>query len=114
MWNLLAYLVLLAVGCAQYDDNSSATTVPPPHILRDALWVGSLDSGVYVLLNILKSDRYQGTIYYPNGEIGYTGTLILTPPNAILDNLRDASIYEGWDGNTLYLSKGRQLKVLEH
>ena len=64
-------VVLTVVSC---DKQYSETTLKrPAAVPANALWVGSDDGGVYVLITKpVNSEQYvyDGTIYYDNGEIG--------------------------------------------
>lgn len=115
-WNFLWLLTfLLAIGCER-----EAVTPPepnrPPNIPKAAAWVGGLDGGVFVLIRKAEKsekDRYIGEIYYLSGAVAYKGSLKIFPGGTTHFDPTKKELYEGWDGDTLYLKNGQSLKVQE-
>jgi hypothetical protein len=116
--SIILYLLLLAflflAGC---EGEISTPVEPdrPPNIPTASIWVGGLDGGVFVLVKKLEksnSDLYEAEIHYISGELAYRGPMKIFPAGASFDPAKKES-FEGWDGDNLYLSKNRYLKVQE-
>ena len=110
---LVVVILLTLVGC---DSQYPATTLERPETVPvNAIWVGGMEGGVYVLL-AKPADRekhiYTGTIFYENGEPWYRGEMALSPADASFTDIDREESYVGWDGETLYLSGERSLKAL--
>ena len=107
-------LVLSVISC---DSQTSVTTLKrPATVPSNAIWVGGIDGGVYVLIaKQANRDKqiYNGNIYFENGEQWYSGKMKLIPEYSTFTDIRNKDNYSGWDGEVLYLTKGRSLKALE-
>ena len=111
--SMLSLLVLLGLSIVTYQGYS---TEPERHasVPKEAFWLGGTDGGVFVLINKNVKDPlpiYQGTIFYPQGEIWYQGPLIVEPHDQPNIDLKNRDIFTGWDGEALLLSDGRSLRV---
>lgn len=88
----------------------------PAQVPNKAFWVGGLDGGVFVLVernDDLDANEYLGGIYYISGDLAYKGKMHIFPKDSAAIDYENPKIYQGWDGDTLYLSGNKQLKVLE-
>lgn len=111
-------LLLLTIGGSGCDSSSTITKPAerPASVPTNALWVGGLDGGVYVLVTKKAEDKppiYDATIYYSMGEIDYQGKLAINTPDNTTFDYKQVDSYKAWDGDTLYLSDGRFLKIVE-
>lgn len=107
--------ILLFSAC---DVQKSEPELPnkPTQVPNKAFWVGGLDGGVFVLVErneSLDASEYLGEIYYISGDLAYKGKLNILPKDSAVIGYENPEIYQGWDGDTLYLSGNKQLKVIE-
>ncbi|WP_028293947.1 hypothetical protein [Oceanobacter kriegii] len=107
---LLLPLILLALlpACDSTTEESSIRN-KPSSVPESAFWVGGSDGGVYVFIEKLQNNIYRSEIYNESGEAEYKGKLQLLPPGAL--EYTNKSIFQGWDGDTLYLSEDRRLVI---
>ena len=113
---ILVCFFVLSSGCETQEpeiiEPSKPSTIP-----SNAIWVGGVDGGVFVLVK--KSEysnegEYIGEIYYVSGDLSYKGAMKIIPDDASLHiDLDSKESYQGWDGDTLYLIGGRHLTVQE-
>ncbi|ASM51078.1 hypothetical protein PESP_a3231 [Pseudoalteromonas espejiana DSM 9414] len=111
LWLLLALIYLS--GC-DIQHSESKVLNKPNEVPGKAFWVGGLDGGVFALIDKSKNlepNEYYGKIYYVSGDTAYIGKMILLPKNSGAIDYLNPKIYQGWDGNTLYLEGNKQLKV---
>lgn len=115
-WKAVLLLVFLLIFGCEREVSTSAEPARPSNIPAASIWVGGLDGGVFVLIRKSEKhgkDMYLGEIYYVSGDLVYKGPMKLFPAGTTdFDSTRKES-YEGWDGDTLYLSNNRYLKVKE-
>lgn len=107
--------VLGLVGCKK-EAPESTEPERPSSIPASSFWVGGHDGGVYVLIKRPeKSDGnlYVGEIHYASGDLAYKGPMTLFPENSPEIDPAAKESFEGWDGDTLYLSQNRYLKIQE-
>ena len=112
---LLASLFLSFTGCQKQKTENQ---IPPRPLSAPAssIWVGGLDGGVFVLVRKSEGSAkgiYHGEIYYTSGDLSYKGPLKILPSEDSTFNPEDTKSYEGWDGDTLYLTNGRRLLAVE-
>jgi hypothetical protein len=110
---LSVFFVFFISSC---DTQHEEVYIPtkPDSVPKSALWVGGLDGGVFVLVEKNKSDppdEYWGEVYYVSGDIAYKGKMRLTPEGGGVIDYMNSEIFQGWDGDTLYVSGNRQLKI---
>ena len=111
---LVAAVFLVTLGCEK-EAPKPVEPVRPSNIPANSLWVGGIDGGVFVLIAKSKKsekDMYQGEIYYVSGDAAYKGPMKIFPAGSSFE-ISEKGSYEGWDGDTLYLSNNRYLKVKE-
>lgn len=48
-----------------------------------------------------------------SGDLAYKGKLEIFPEDSIIIDYANPKIYQGWDGDTLYIEGNKQLKVKE-
>lgn len=112
---IIALFVLVASGC---ESQEPVVVEPskPPNVPSEAIWVGGLDGGVFVLIRDSDSSGdgiYFGEIYYVSGDVSYKGDLKIYPDNLLRIDFGNKESYQGWDGDTLYLREGRYLTIQE-
>jgi hypothetical protein len=112
---LLAGMVSMD-GCKIRTERSKPEApARPAGVPRQAIWSGGVDGGVFlIVLPVGPSEPnvYTSQIYNDySGEILYQGRLLLEAPNGAPVAVTDPASYSGWDGDTLFLSDGRQLRV---
>ena len=77
-------------------------------------WVGGADGGVYVFIedDENKTDQlYQGTIYYEHDlSVWYSGKFKYSKMTPL--DYKDKSIYDGWDGEKLFLKNNHYLTAI--
>lgn len=106
--------LLFLMSC---DQGQMAEEEParPASVPINALWVGGVDGGVYVVVRKLEGDGpniYDAEIYHSVGEIDYKGKLSINSEENTEFDYTQKDSYSGWDGDTLYLRDGRQLKIV--
>ena len=110
--------ILLVTGISSCDSQTSVTNrIKPAAVPDNAIWTGSADGGVYVVITRTSGhDKqiYSGTIYFENGEQWYKGKMRLMPNVAEFDDIQNKDSYSGWDGEILYLSNGRMLNAMKN
>ena len=106
------WCLIFIAGCE--PEPISTEPVRPAQVSADSAWVGGLDGGVFVLVSPtdIQAGIYNAEIYYVSGDLAYKGSMKLSPADAMFDPVRKSD-YEGWDGDTLYLSHGRTLSVMD-
>jgi len=114
----LAISVLLIIsllsGCNN-SDNDSKVQIRPDTIPKNALWVGGHDGGVYVVIEKNISDKstiYRAKIFHANGDLDYKGKLSINSSMSSSFEYKNVYSYLGWDGDTLYLTDGHELKII--
>ena len=113
LWLALFLPTLFSCGETRTD---VPTMERPSSIPSNALWIGGIDGGVYILVRKMKEDPpfiYDAKIYFRNGDIDYQGKLSITPKKNPFFEFNDSRSYRGWDGDTLYLSQNRALIIVE-
>lgn len=108
---VLTMLFLCACDAQQID-----LDVPkkPRAVPDKAFWVGGLDGGVFVLIaknKNLEPNEYFAKIYYASGDIAYEGGMRLSPRGSTAIDHINPAIFQGWDGDTLYIEGNKLLKV---
>ncbi len=86
----------------------------PANIPETSLWVGGPDGGVFLFIKELdKSDKnlYYAEVYYASGDLAYKGSMRIYPTNSGDIDLAKKESFVAWDGDNLYLSDKRYLKV---
>lgn len=112
------FISLVLLFCSACDVQQSEPEVPnkPGGVPDKAFWVGGLDGGVFVSVERnenLETNEYLGEIYYISGDIAYKGKLRILPKDSAVIDYMNPQIYQGWDGDTLYVVGNKQLKVQE-
>ena len=109
---LALFLMVPLLGCESQTD-ATTKQVKPENVPGNSIFVGGLDGGVYVLLTEASENRYASEVYYISGDLAYKGMMTLYPASAPKLDTTDKSIYQGWDGDVLYLSGNRMLVMPE-
>ncbi len=113
--SLLFFIILSFSGCQQ--ERTEIQIPPRPlSVPASSIWVGGIDGGVFVLVKKpeeYSETMYHGEIYYTSGDLSYKGPLKMLPSEDSTFNPQDTKSYEGWDGDTLYLTNGRRLLAVE-
>ncbi|WP_328186042.1 hypothetical protein [Marinobacter sp. OP 3.4] len=109
MKTMLMLLIPFAVlACTPVSDSAPDH---PDNVPKSAVWVGGTDGGVFVQIDKGNSD-YRGVVYaMETGAIWYEGPLEYSGSSAF--DLDDPQVYDGWDGDDLYLTDGETLSVPE-
>ena len=94
------------------------TEVPkrPSNVPESAIWVGGPDGGFFVFVkkhNDADTRIYLAKVYYSSGDIAYNGLMRLYPDGSSEFDVEKKESYVGWDGDKLYLSNNRHLRVQE-
>jgi hypothetical protein len=115
-WRFFLLVVFLVMtGCAKQQP-ASTEPARPSNIPVTSVWVGGHDGGVFVLVEKSTQqgkDNYRGEIYYVSGDLAYKGPLKMVPEDMSDFDTTKKESYEGWDGNTLYISSNRRLQAME-
>lgn len=111
---MLWLVVFFIFGC----NIETKTQMPerPSSVPESAIWVGGPDGGVFVLVkkHIDVDDKiYLAKVYYVSGDIAYNGLMKLYPDGSSEFDVEKKESFVGWDGDNLYLSNNRCLKVQE-
>ncbi|MCP4489476.1 MAG: hypothetical protein GY820_19505 [Gammaproteobacteria bacterium] len=111
---LILWMTIFTAGC----DVDVYTEQPerPINIPEASLWVGGPDGGVFVFITESdKSDKnlYYAEVYYASGDVAYRGLMRVYPTNSGDFDLTTKESFVAWDGDNLYLSDKRYLKVEE-
>ncbi len=111
-------LICLIVFFSACETREPVITEPdkPSGVPVNSIWVGGLDGGVFVLIKGPKKGAeriYFGSIYHASGDLSYQGEMKIFPDFSKTPDLANRQIYQGWDGDTLYLSGSRYLKIQE-
>lgn len=112
---ITALFILVSLGC---ESQEPVVIEPdkPSSVPSEAIWVGGVDGGVFVLIKESESPEngeYWGEIYYVSGNVSYKGYLKAHPENLSHMDFNSRESYQGWDGDTLYLLEGEYLQILE-
>ena len=79
-----------------------------------SFWVGGADGGVYIFIEDDENktdDMYQGVIYYEADQsVWYSGKFKYNKSDILKTS--DRSIYDGWDGEKLFLKDGSYLSAI--
>jgi len=112
---LFVVFVVFVSGC---DRQSIVPIEPerPSNIPLESIWVGGMDGGVFVIVKEskkrIRNSLYYAEIYYVSGDLAYQGAMQISPLGAVF-NMEKKESYEGWDGDTLYLSNNQRLEIKE-
>lgn len=112
------FLILFVVVSSGCETQESVIIEPnkPVNVPSKAIWVGGVDGGVFVLVKESEQSSegiYLGEIYYVSGDLSYKGFMKIFPDSSLPMDLDSKDSYQGWDGDTLYLSGGKYLKIQE-
>ena len=113
---LLSVFIAFVILSCDAQQNESYIPQKPDSVPKAALWVGGLDGGVFVLVKKFKDatpDEYWGEVYYVSGDVAYKGKMKLIPKNSGDIDCSNPASFQGWDGDTLYIIGGKQLKTYE-
>ena len=102
-------LLLIPFTLLAFTPVSDSTPERPQNVPESAIWVGGTDGGVFV--KIEKNDTaYHGAVYaMETGAIWYEGMLIYSGGREF--NIENPDVYDGWDGQNLYLTNGEKLSA---
>jgi hypothetical protein len=114
----ILFIVSILLFFSACDVPKSEPEAPnkPTQVPSKAFWIGGLDGGVFVLVERnenLEANEYLGEIYYVSGDLAYKGKLNILPKDSAVIDYMNPGIYQGWDGDTLYVVGNKQLKVQE-
>lgn len=103
---LLLCIPFTLLACTPVSDSAPEH---PQNVPESAIWVGGTDGGVFV--NIEKGDGvYNGAVYaMETGAIWYEGMLVYSGDGEF--DIDDPDVYDGWDGENLYLTNGEKLSA---
>ncbi len=110
----IIFMILALSACEKVYD----PVTPPPKpdsVPMESIWVGGLDGGVFINMKLTESSpvEYWGEIHYISGDLSYRGNFLLLPKSEDGFEIDNPSVYQAWDGDTIYLSDNRQLRVIE-
>lgn len=116
---VLFFIVLLInCGCSEQPNNQSFVDEQrPDNVPQEAFRVGGIDGGVYVVIKHAEEEAsgvFSIEIYYEDsGDLWYQGRASLQANTGSVLDIADQQIFEGWDGENLYLRDGRYLKAID-
>jgi hypothetical protein len=113
---LIVVLILTLLLLACEAQNSPTKSPPLPNgVPKEAMWIGGVDGGVFVVLTKAPEPRtFLAEVYFDqSGELWYKGRLQLESENQSEFDYTNAAAYTAWDGDTLYLTDGRELKAMD-
>ena len=106
-------VLLLAAALCACDAGTAAPPARPASVPPEALWVGGMDGGVFVVVQPPAAGaartQYRGSVWYAHGAVWYRGAMRLEPAGAPALAVGDVTQYQGWDGSRLLLSGDRSL-----
>lgn len=113
---LFCLVVLVVVNPPEIIIEEAKLEAPdrPQDVPKNAFWVGGIDGGNFIYVVKLDSEEklFLAKIYNDyTGDIEYEGILKYTGSNNINHSLNDASLYQGWDGEHLYLVNAESMRV---
>ncbi len=106
-------MVVSLLGCDRIESPPSPPPIPQS-APQNSIWVGGLDGGVFVALEVDDSGetpKYWGEVYYISGDLAYRGYFRTEPRTNATIQTNNPQIYQGWDGDTFYLTNNRRLIV---
>jgi hypothetical protein len=100
---------------AQIPTASGLPGVPrPKNVPLDAIWVGGIDGGVYILLTSVKStgsERYCAKVFNDfTGKVRFSGLVIRDPTMATPIKPTSPGVFAGWDSRGILLVDGTMLR----
>ncbi|NOY84567.1 MAG: hypothetical protein GXO96_07075 [Nitrospirae bacterium] len=108
----LSFLLFL-VACT----SNNATPPRPKSVPNDAMWIGGVDGGAWILLKKNQSDPeyiYRAEVYGDQaGNQWYIGRLEVIPNSQPSVPLGRAGAYGVWDGDRLLLEDGRVMRAID-
>ena len=109
----LYIVIFVLVACSAQDQ----TPQRPESVPSNAMWIGGIDGGAWVLLKKNESDPayiYQAEIYGDQaGDQWYKGKLEVVPHNQPTVPLNNAEAFGVWDGDNLMLKDGRTMRAID-
>lgn len=109
------FISILLLACEKVEETPAAPE-RPKSVPVESIWVGGLDGGVFLNLKVNENsskNKYWGEVYYSSGDLAYKGEFKVVPEESSSFEYKAPSSYQGWDGDTIYLSNGGQLQVVE-
>lgn len=107
-----SFLLLFAACSSQ-----SSTPARPDSVPKDAMWVGGIDGGAWVLLKNKQSNPeyiYYAEIYGDQaGDRWYIGKLEVEPHSSATVPLDNPDAFGVWDGDNLLLKDGRVMRATD-
>lgn len=112
----LAPVVALLAGMVSMTMLASGAPARPDGVAPEAIWVGGMDGGVFLLVVRDPSDGnglYRGCVFADGGPyLLYNGLLRKHGPGPVAGPLDRPETYDGWDGTRLYLADGGWLRAV--
>lgn len=112
-WSFIVFVILsglcLSVSCQP---------ARPASVPNDAMWIGGIDGGAWVLLR--KQTNQADYVYYAEiygdqaGDPWYIGRLEVIPHSNPDIPLDDPEAYGVWDGDNLLLNDGRLMRTIDN
>ncbi len=106
----MCFLIALTITACE-KQHPVVTSERPASIPASAFKIGDAYIKVVKLADTAQH-IYAGVVYHANGDSWYSGKMGLSPRYAAFDDINDKATYLKWDGNTIYLTKNRTLKML--
>jgi len=112
-FSLSLLLIATILSCSSSEENFPR----PNSIPQEAMWIGGIDGGAWVLLS--KDDTqpkhiYNAEIYGDQaGDLWYSGRLQLDPKEGESFDIKNPDNFGVWDGDNLLLQDGRTLKGID-
>lgn len=100
-------------GCDKVNDIAEVPQ-KPVSVPSESIWVGGLDGGVFVFIKEGSTQgEYWGEIHYASGDIAYKGAFYIEPTGSDSFEYNNPELYQGWDGDTIYLANDMRLRIKE-
>ena len=112
---LVLVFSLILFGCEKVEEVPKEPQ-KPASVPNESIWVGGIDGGVFISIkkeNKSDPNAYSGEVYYVSGDLAYKGLFRLHPKDSGGFEENDPKSYQGWDGDTIFLTNDRQLRVEE-
>jgi hypothetical protein len=114
---LILYCCIFILAACTAQEQMPQTPQRPESVPSDAMWIGGIDGGAWVLLKKNESDPayiYYGEIYGDQaGDRWYIGKLEVVPHTQPVVPLHNPEVLGVWDGDNLLLKDGRKMRAIE-
>lgn len=99
-----------------FEETKIASPEKPSSVPNNAFWAGGIDGGnfIYLAKHTDNDTLFFAQIYNDDtGDIEYEGILKYLGNEAIHKSLNNPALYQGWDGENLYLASGELMIIYQ-